>query len=624
MSDYKVPGSYVEEVAIPNVGISSATAATLFVGALAAGPSSLQQVESWSDFVTIYGAPTGFEDVPDPANTAGSATGKVKTFLGYEVYSYFRNGGRPALIQRATGTGLGTAATAALFGNGFTGSPAVVTNVARASDVATLTTAAAHGFVAGNVVNVAGVTNSSNAFNKAGAIVLSAPTTTTFTYTTDTTGTVPSAAATGTTPQAGKPDKVIQVKAKSATQAANYVAGGSAIDKGMVIEATLTGTTTGDGTPLFNISVYKGGIAVETYKGLTLNGSDGTRKPTDALRNSSEVDVLVSNEAGTPVTTPYPAGAFSTGTDPDLPTATNLHTAATAAVSVITDPVIVTVAGYVNSLLTSDRDTFISTTMSSSDFGNREDVFIINDNAQQHEDGTSSAVYANLIDTTETLSPNSSDSYVASYTPWVTVVDPTTNNGRITIPPAGSVAGVMSRIDGSIGVFRTPAGVVANLVDALDVDVQFTQSQLGTLNDHHINVIRPIAGQGICVMGGRTRKAYGIDKYVAARRTLIFTKESLRRSTQYAVFEDNDQRLWSNLIVTAESILRPLWEAGGLKGASAQEAYFIQCDQAINTPSVVEAGEVHMNVGVALQSPAEFIVIRVAQSQGGTSTTEIL
>jgi hypothetical protein len=210
MSDYRVPASYVEEVPIPNVGISSATAATLFVGALAAGPSDVRQVESWNDFVGLYGAPSGFEPVADPQSTTTSTTGKVTTFLGYEVYSYFRNGGRPALIKRATGTGLGIHATAAVYGAGFTGTPSSVTNVARTGTVATLTTAAAHGFTVGKVVNVSGLTNNSGAFNQSGAVITAVPTTTTFTYTTPTTGTIASAAATGTG-LAGFPDKVIQV-----------------------------------------------------------------------------------------------------------------------------------------------------------------------------------------------------------------------------------------------------------------------------------------------------------------------------------------------------------------------------------------------------------------------------
>ena len=122
----------------------------------------------------------------------------------------------------------------------------------------------------------------------------------------------------------------------------------------------------------------------------------------------------------------------------------------------------------------------------------------------------------------------------------------------------------------------------------------------------------------------RTRKMYGTDKYINARRTLIYIKEALRRSTQFAVFENNDQRLWHALRMSAERILRPLWSAGGLKGASTAQAYFIRCDETLNNPQVIASGEVHMEVGVALQYPAEFVIIRITQYDQGTFANEII
>jgi hypothetical protein len=124
-------------------------------------------------------------------------------------------------------------------------------------------------------------------------------------------------------------------------------------------------------------------------------------------------------------------------------------------------------------------------------------------------------------------------------------------------------------------------------------------------------------------MGARTRKIYGADRYISARRTLIYIKESMRRSTQFALFENNDQRLWTQLRMTAERLLRPLWEAGGLRGNNAAEAYYIKCDSTLNTPSVIASGEVRMEIGVALEYPAEFIVIRVTQFESGGFTAQV-
>jgi phage tail sheath protein FI len=75
--------------------------------------------------------------------------------------------------------------------------------------------------------------------------------------------------------------------------------------------------------------------------------------------------------------------------------------------------------------------------------------------------------------------------------------------------------------------------------------------------------------------------------------------------------------------MTADRILRPLWEAGGLRGNSPSEAYYIKCDSVINTPSIIQSGEVRLEIGVALEYPAEFIVIRVTQFESGGFTAEV-
>ena len=70
-----------------------------------------------------------------------------------------------------------------------------ISNVARTSATATITTSTAHGFRVGDSVTVAATTNTTlnGTFT-----ILTVPTTTTFTYTTTTSGTIASAADTGT------------------------------------------------------------------------------------------------------------------------------------------------------------------------------------------------------------------------------------------------------------------------------------------------------------------------------------------------------------------------------------------------------------------------------------------
>ena len=213
------------------------------------------------------------------------------------------------------------------------------------------------------------------------------------------------------------------------------------------------------------------------------------------------------------------------------------------------------------------------------------------------------------------------NSYDAIYCPWIIVPDPARPGSTIIVPPSGAIQGMMARIDATIGTWRNPAGLPAVLSTAVGCEVKFSDTDQGSLNFNQINVIRAVQGSGICVMGARTRKLYGPDRYVGVRRTLIYIEDSLKLSTQYAVFENNDQRLWTSLRQTARQILDPIWERGGLAGSTAGQAYYVVCDQTINTPQVVQSGEVRMEVGVALQYPAEFVVIRVTQFDSGANLT---
>jgi phage tail sheath protein FI len=52
---------------------------------------------------------------------------------------------------------------------------------------------------------------------------------------------------------------------------------------------------------------------------------------------------------------------------------------------------------------------------------------------------------------------------------------------------------------------------------------------------------------------------------------------------------------------------------GGLRGDSVDAAFFVKCDTENNTAASIAAGEVHVEVGVSLEYPAEFVIINLSQ-----------
>lgn len=218
---------------------------------------------------------------------------------------------------------------------------------------------------------------------------------------------------------------------------------------------------------------------------------------------------------------------------------------------------------------------------------------------------------------------------MAMYYPGILISDPTNavRGSTKLVPPGGSVIGRYMATDAARGPFKAPAGIVDGLIQGalgLDPAARLRNSDLDSLNLNGVNAIKSMPGVGPAVIyGARTLRSDYITRYVNARRTLISTRADLTAATRFAVFENNDPILWASLFNVADRICRTLYAAGGLKGASAQEAYYVVCDASNNTPTSIELGQVVLEVGLALQRPAEFVVLRIGQWSGGTTIDEI-
>jgi len=64
-----------------------------------------------------------------------------------------------------------------------------------------------------------------------------------------------------------------------------------------------------------------------------------------------------------------------------------------------------------------------------------------------------------------------------------------------------------------------------------------------------------------------------------------------------------------------------VFQAGGLQGSSAAQAFFVKCDAENNPDSVRAAGQVIAEVGLAPAVPNEFIVVRINFSTSGVTLT---
>jgi phage tail sheath protein FI len=122
-------------------------------------------------------------------------------------------------------------------------------------------------------------------------------------------------------------------------------------------------------------------------------------------------------------------------------------------------------------------------------------------------------------------------------------------------------------------------------------------------------------------MGARTIYSTKQDVFISVRRSLNYLESSLTQSTEFALFEPNSQTLWNEVSGIVSGILDSFWREGGLAGETPEQAYFVKCDSTINTPATISAGQLNIEVGVALQRPAEFVIIKIGQLNGGTTIT---
>jgi phage tail sheath protein FI len=207
----------------------------------------------------------------------------------------------------------------------------------------------------------------------------------------------------------------------------------------------------------------------------------------------------------------------------------------------------------------------------------------------------------------------------AYYYPWLTCVNAVNPAlpALVNAPPCGHVAGVYARVDSSRGVFKAPANEVVS--GALNIVYPVTDAEQAGLNQAGVNVIRLFSGDGLRVWGARTLA--GPDKpwwrYINVRRTFTMIERSIKRGTLWAVFEPNDQLLWSRVRVSVGSFLKRLYTSGALMGSSADQAFFVKCDEETNPPEVVDAGQLVIMVGVAIVKPAEFVIFRIGHFAAG-------
>lgn len=192
------------------------------------------------------------------------------------------------------------------------------------------------------------------------------------------------------------------------------------------------------------------------------------------------------------------------------------------------------------------------------------------------------------------------------------------------LPPSAAMAGIYTRNDADRGVWNAPANV--GLVSVIGPTIPISNTMQDDLNmpidGLAINAIRDFVGRGTLVWGARTLDGNSNDwRYIQVRRALIYIEQSVELALNKFVFEPNVAQTWVTVTSMVGSFLRGLWQAGGLMGASPQEAFTVQCGLGSTmTADDVLAGRMIVQIKLSMVRPAEFIILTFRQQmQGGAS-----
>jgi phage tail sheath protein FI len=168
----------------------------------------------------------------------------------------------------------------------------------------------------------------------------------------------------------------------------------------------------------------------------------------------------------------------------------------------------------------------------------------------------------------------------------------------LSLPPSGAIVGVYAATDADRGVWKAPANV--SLADVIAPVVKID------------NAYQDFIGRGTLVWGARTLAGNDNEwRYIPVRRFFNMVDESVKKSTQWTVFEPNDANTWIKVRSMIENYLTEKWRDGALTGTTTKDAFFVNCGLGTTmTAQDILEGRLIVQIGMAPLRPAEFVILQ--------------
>jgi hypothetical protein len=205
---------------------------------------------------------------------------------------------------------------------------------------------------------------------------------------------------------------------------------------------------------------------------------------------------------------------------------------------------------------------------------------------------------------------NLTSSYASIYAQWLKINDGFTNE-KYWVPASGYMAALMAASDQLQGPWYAAAGLNRGIVQGvIDCAVNPNQKQRGDLYKICVNSVPKISGVGITCWGIRTlsKKASAFDQNTC-RRTFLFIEKAIKKLLRYYLFEPNNA--YTQLAIYNE--IQPYMES--IRNQGGIYSYSVVCSSQNNTPEIVNAGNLAVDVSAAPTRTAEFIVLNMTANK---------
>ena len=209
--------------------------------------------------------------------------------------------------------------------------------------------------------------------------------------------------------------------------------------------------------------------------------------------------------------------------------------------------------------------------------------------------------------------------YAAAYATYAQVYDGGVG-GQIWIPFSGVAAANYARTDANFAPWYAPAGFTRGLIRVNDIALYPNQKQRDQLYDQvNINPVAFFPSEGFVIFGQKTLQTQpsAFDR-VNVRRLFLYLEKRTRETVKYFVFEPNTLFTRTNVI----NVLTPIFEDA--KNNEGLYDYLIVCDERNNTPDVIDANELVVDIYLKPVRAAEFILVNFYATRTGQDFSEIV